>query len=268
VWHTASTGIELWLSAIAFGASQVWVLMTDEEAPDYRSAVAAQMQVAQTILHGLGLSGEHLRIVSANDAPALDAALRAAPAQTVAKSATYAVQADKRATLDLAIEHLLAQAVAAPEAIALPAPASPLGSLIVDAERCTMCLSCVSACPEVALADNPDKLQLRFIEKNCVQCGLCASTCPEQAITLEPRLWLADAGKARKQLRVLNEVEPYRCIRCAKPFGTPKAVELMIAKLGGHAMFQGAAADRLKMCSDCRVIDLHTNPNEVRITDV
>jgi len=268
VWHTASTGIELWLSAIAFGASQVWVLMTDEEAPDYRSAVAAQMQVAQTILHGLGLSGEHLRIVSANDAPALDAALRAAPAQTVAKAATYAVQADKRATLDLAIEHLLAQAVAAPEAIALPAPASPLGSLIVDAERCTMCLSCVSACPEAALADNPDKLQLRFIEKNCVQCGLCASTCPEQAITLEPRLWLADAGKARKQLRVLNEVEPYRCIRCAKPFGTPKAVELMIAKLGGHAMFQGAAADRLKMCSDCRVIDLHTNPNEVRITDV
>jgi ferredoxin len=268
VWHTASTGIELWLSAIAFGASQVWVLMTDEEAPDYRSAVAAQMQVAQTILHGLGLSGEHLRIVSANDAPALDAALRAAPAQTVAKAATYAVQADKRATLDLAIEHLLAQAVAAPEEIALPAPASPLGSLIVDAERCTMCLSCVSACPEAALADNPDKLQLRFIEKNCVQCGLCASTCPEQAITLEPRLWLADAGKARKQLRVLNEVEPYRCIRCAKPFGTPKAVELMIAKLGGHAMFQGAAADRLKMCSDCRVIDLHTNPNEVRITDV
>jgi len=268
VWHTASTGIELWLSAIAFGASQVWVLMTDEEAPDYRTAVAAQMQVAQTILRGLGLSGEHLRIVGANDAHALDAALRSAPAQTVTKAATYAVQADKRATLDLATEHLLAQAAVAPEAIALPAPASPLGSLIVDAERCTMCLSCVSACPEAALADNPDKLQLRFIEKNCVQCGLCASTCPEQAITLEPRLWLADAGKARKQLRVLNEVEPYRCIRCSKPFGTPKAVELMIAKLGAHAMFQGAAADRLKMCSDCRVIDLHTNPHEVRITDV
>ena len=173
-----------------------------------------------------------------------------------------------RATLDLALDHLLAQAPRVTDVVPLPATASPWGSLAIDTERCTMCLSCVGACPEAALADNPDKPQLRFIEKNCVQCGLCASTCPEQAITLEPRLWLSDAGKARQQLRVLNEVEPYRCIRCAKPFGTPKGIELMIAKLGAHPMFQGAAADRLKMCGDCRVIDLHTNPNEVRITDL
>ena len=268
VWHTASMGIELWLSAIAFGASQVWVLMTAEEAPDYRAAVAAQMQVAQTILAGLGLRGEHLRIVDATELRALDAALQAAPAQTVKQAARFSVQADKRATLDLAIEHLLLEASPVPEVITLPERASPFGSLVVDAERCTMCLSCVSACPEAALADNPDKLQLRFIETNCVQCGLCATTCPEDAITLEPRLWLADAGKARKQLRVLNEVEPYRCIRCAKPFGTLKAIELMVAKLGAHPMFQGAGADRLRMCGDCRVIDIHTNPNEVRITDV
>ena len=268
VWHTASTGIDLWLSAIAFGASQVWVLMTDEEAPEYRTAVAAQMQVAQAILAGMGLSGAHLRIVEARDANALDAALQAAPAQTVKQAATFTVQADKRATLDLAIEHLLLQSSPAPESIALPAGASPFGNLVVNADRCTMCLSCVSACPEAALADNPDKPQLRFIEKNCVQCGLCASTCPEDAITLEPRLWLADAGKARKQARVLNEVEPYHCVRCSKPFGTLKAIELMVTKLGAHSMFQGAGADRLRMCGDCRVIDIHTNPNEVRITDV
>ena len=267
-WHTASVGIELWLSAIAFGASQVWVLMTEEEAPAYRAAVAAQMQVAQAILTGLGLQGEHLRIVDATDVPTLDAALQARPAQAMKQAATFSVQADKRATLDLAIEHLLQHASPAPVEIALPAGASPFGSLRVDTERCTMCLSCVSACPEAALADNPDKPQLRFIEKNCVQCGLCASTCPEEAITLEPRLWLADAGKARKQARVLNEVEPYRCIRCDKPFATPKAIELMVAKLGAHPMFQGAAAERLRMCSDCRVIDIHSNPDEVRITDV
>jgi len=131
-----------------------------------------------------------------------------------------------------------------------------------------MCLSCVGACPEAALADNPDKPQLRFIEKNCVQCGLCETTCPEQAITLQPRLLLADEGKARKQPRVLNEVEPYRCIRCNKPFGTLKAIEAMMAKLAGHSMFQGAAAERLKMCGDCRVIDMHTRSDEVRITDI
>ena len=270
LWHTASVGLDLWLAAFAYGASQVWLLLTDEEAPEYRAALAGQAELANTLLQGLGFDGERVRLLSVRDArdlAALDAALQAPPAMPLAPAAGFAVQADKRATLDLAIEHLLAHARLAPDAIALPAPASPFGSLSVDADRCTMCLSCVSACPEAALADNRDKLQLRFIEKNCVQCGLCASTCPEDAITLEPRLWLADAGKARKQLRVLNEVEPYRCIRCAKPFGTPKAIELMIAKLGAHPMFQGAAAQRLRMCGDCRVIDLHSHPNEVRITD-
>ncbi|HWH84189.1 MAG TPA: 4Fe-4S dicluster domain-containing protein [Burkholderiaceae bacterium] len=271
-WHTASIGLELWLSAIAFGAAQVWVLMTDEEAPAYREAVAAQMAIGQAILAGMGLAGEHLRIVDGHDLAVLDAALQAAPAQTVAQPATFSVQADKRATLDLAIEHLLAdataRAAAAPEAIALPAAGSPLGTLVVDADRCTLCLACVGACPEAALADNPEKPQLRFIEKNCVQCGLCEKTCPENAITLQPRLWLADGGKARKQLRVLNEAAPFRCIRCHKPFGTLKAIEAMVGKLGTHPMFQGAAAERLRMCSDCRVIDIHTNPNEVRITDV
>ncbi|CAN5401018.1 4Fe-4S binding protein [soil metagenome] len=271
-WHTASIGIELWLSAIAFGASQVWVAMTSEEAPEYRAAVAAQMEVAQAILGGLGFAGEHFRIVEAADVMALDAALQAPPAQGVAKAASFTVQAEKRATLDLAIDHLMQQARAlamtVPEVITLPAPASPFGSLVVNADRCTMCLSCVSACPEAALADNAEKPQLRFIESNCVQCGLCASTCPEDAIALAPRLWLADGGKARKQARVLNEAEPYRCVRCSKPFGTLKAIELMLSKLGAHPMFQGAAAERLRMCGDCRVIDIHSNANEVRIGDL
>jgi ferredoxin len=266
VWHTASLGIELWLSAIAQGASQVWVLMTDEEAPAYREAVAAQMAVAQAILAGLGYAGEHFRLIGASAAPALDAALRVAPAVGVKQPASYAVQADKRTTLELALEHLIAQAPAAPESIALPA-ASPLGSIRVDPQACTLCLACVGACPAGALLDNPDRPQLRFIEKNCLQCGLCETTCPEQAIALEPRLLLADAGKARRQPRVLHELEPYRCLRCGKPFGTLRAIEAMVERLAGHSMFQGAAAERLKMCGDCRVIDIHTNPDELRITD-
>ena len=268
VWHTASIGIDLWLAAIALGASEVWVLATDEEAPEYRTALGEQMAVAQAILAGLGYAGTHLRLIDGSDARALDLALQAPPAQGVGKAATLSPQADKRATLDLAIDHLLTQAPAVTESIALPTAGSPFGTLAIDKDKCTMCLSCVGACPEAALADNPEAPQLRFIEKNCVQCGLCVTTCPESAITLEPRLWLADGGKARKQLRVLNEAQPYACIKCGKPFGTLKAIESMIGKLAGHSMFQGAAAERLKMCGDCRVIDIHTNPSEVRITDL
>ncbi|MBX3607048.1 MAG: 4Fe-4S dicluster domain-containing protein [Piscinibacter sp.] len=271
LWHTASAGIDLWLAAIAYGASQVWVLLTDEEAPEYRAALTDQMAVAKAILSGLGYAGEHLRLVEARDArdlAALDTALRAAPAQGVAQPATLAVQADKRATLDLVLDHLLTQAPQAAESIALPAAGAPFGSLAIDTDKCTLCLSCVGACPEGALADNPERPQLRFIERHCVQCGLCATTCPEQAITLQPRLWLADGGRARKAARVLHEVEPYRCIKCGKPFGTLKAIEAMLSKLSGHAAFQGAAADRLKMCGDCRVVDLYSNPNELKITDL
>jgi len=292
VWHTASVGIDLWLAAIALGAVQVWVLMTDEEAPDYRRAVAAQMEVAQAILTGLGFGSGHFAIVDAagvavdasaalargpasavvpgrgrSTDPALaavDRALAAPPAVGVGRPATFSVQADKRTTLDLALDHLMQSSASVPEAITLPA-ASPFGNLIVDTAACTLCLACVGACPEAALADNADRPQLRFFEKNCVQCGLCASTCPEDAITLEPRLLLADGGKARAQPRVLNEAEPFCCVRCGKPFGTLRAIELMIAKLGSHAMFQGAAAARLKMCGDCRIIDIHSDPGEVRI---
>ena len=77
VWHTASVGIDLWLSAIAFGAVQVWVLMTDEEAPDYRRAVAAQMEVAQAILTGLGFGAGHFAIVDAKDVAVDASAARA-----------------------------------------------------------------------------------------------------------------------------------------------------------------------------------------------
>ena len=270
VWHTASIGLDLWLAAIAQGASQVWVLLTHEEAPDYRAALAEQMEVADALLNGLGFTGRHFALIDTRDTrdlAALDVALREPPAAGVARAATFAAQADKRATLELALDHLLAQAPTATDEIALPA-ASPFGSLNVNTDTCTLCLACVGACPAGALLDNPERPQLRFIEKNCVQCGLCAHTCPEDAIALQPRLWLADGGKARKAPRVLHETEPFRCIRCGKPFGTLRGIETMMAKLAGHAAFQGKAAERLKMCGDCRVIDMHTNPDEVRITDL
>ena len=82
---------------------------------------------------------------------------------------------------------------------------------------------------------------------------------------MQPRLLLTPE---RKQARILNEAKPYACIRCGKPFGTLKGIEAMLGKLAGHSMFQGAALERLKMCGDCRVIDLYSSQNESRITDL
>jgi ferredoxin len=272
LWHTANTGVDLWLSAVAYGASQVVVLTTHEEAPQYLDGLQAQMDVAQGILRGLGYTGTHLQLLRATHPTGIDAALQAlgqTRQKTPAVAARFAVAQEKRSTLEMALEHLIAQApmpvAERPGAIALPALGSPLGTIEVNKDRCTLCLSCVSACPASALQDNPQLPQLRFIEKNCVQCGLCATTCPENAITLQPRLLLTPE---RAQLRVLNEAKPWACVRCSKPFGTVKAIEAMLDKLSGHAMFQGEALERLKMCSDCRVIDLYSSQSETKVTDL
>ncbi len=272
LWHTASMGIDLWLSAVAYGASQVVVLVTDEEAPQYLEGLQAQMDVAQTILRGLGYTGSHLQLLKAAHPTELDAALQALGSTrqaTPTVPARHAVAQEKRSTLEMALDHLIEHAPGPAElraeAIALPAIGSPLGSITVNKDRCTLCLSCVSACPASALQDNPQLPQLRFIEKNCVQCGLCATTCPEDAIALQPRLLLTPE---RAQLRVLNEAKPWACVRCSKPFGTVKAIEAMLGKLSGHPMFQGEALERLKMCSDCRVIDLYSSQTEAKVTDL
>jgi hypothetical protein len=51
--------------------------------------------------------------------------------------------------------------------------------------------------------------------------------------------------------------------------GTQKMIEAMLGKLAGHSMFAGPGKlDRLKMCADCRVIDLVQNEGSVDIRDV
>ena len=278
LWHTASIGLDLWLSALAFGATQAVVVVTDEEAPQYLQLLKDQMAVAQALLTGLGYlggyEGKRLHLLQPKDSHALDGDLQAIAGATVTAVVTlparFAVTPEKRSTLELALDHLVEHAPlghrkALPEFIPLPASGSPFGSLVVNKDACTLCLACVSACPASALSDNPQSPQLRFTEKNCVQCGLCVKTCPEDALRLQPRLLLT---AERKTARLLNEMQPYACVRCSKPFGTLKAIEGMLGKLAGHAMFQGAALERLKMCGDCRVIDLYSATDEARITDL
>ena len=185
---------------------------------------------------------------------ALDRAPAGVPAPT---PASFLPEGSKRGLLALSFRelHRAAPAPAPVGAIALPAGA-PFGGLDYNADACTLCLACVSACPTAALTDNPERPMLRFTESLCVQCGLCAATCPEDAILgLVPRLDIAawDAPKT-----VLKEEEPFHCVGCGKAFGTKSAIEAVVRKLADrHWMFSGAAGEArtrvLMMCEDCRV---------------
>jgi len=266
VHHVASIGLDVWLAALAHGASQVAVMLGGAEAPEYRAALAAQMGVADAIAQGLGYQGEHFRLFDGSDTMAFEQALWSWQAALgVRAAATFAFSGDKRTTAALAIEHLAAHAPVPRQEIALP-PASPYGTIAVNRDACTMCLACVGSCPEGAILDNPETPQLRFIEAKCVQCGICAKTCPENAIALAPRLNLAAAAK---RPRVLNEAALFECIACGKPIGPEKMIANMLGRLAAHSMFADPGAlERLKMCADCRVKDMMKNERGLDIRDV
>ena len=262
-WHVAAIGLDLLLPAIAFGASQVIVLAAGSEDDEYLASLREQMAIGQAVLSQLGYAGTHFAVIEAATPEALARALAGlAPAQGVPVSGTFLLANDKRTAIEFAVEHLAKHAPTRVDEIALPAGA-PYGQVLVDRAKCTMCMACVGSCPESALMDGVDQPLLKFLERNCVQCGLCENTCPEEAISLAPRLLLTPAVR---EARVLNETQPFHCVRCSKPFGTKQMVDAMSGRLAGHSMFaQADALRRLQMCADCRVVDMMSSKNELSV---
>lgn len=252
-----SVGIDAWLACLAYGAEAVALLTCDATPPQVIETLQEQLATAQAILAGMGYPEGRLRLVNGDQAAGALQALAELPTGQLQQAATFAAPpADKRGTLRLALEHLQSQAPALKRIAPLPAGA-PFGEVRVDATACTLCMSCVSACPTSALRDGRSLPQLHFREWSCVQCGLCERTCPEAAITLVPRL-LYDTA-AREQPRVLHEEQPVCCVACGKPFATRAMLDKLSRKLEGHWMFRDEAARRrLQMCEDCRVRDMFT----------
>ncbi|MEJ2344555.1 MAG: 4Fe-4S binding protein [Gammaproteobacteria bacterium] len=263
VEEAGSLGMDAWLTALAYGADQVLILVTGATPPSVLRELSLQLSYAWAILEGMGYARERLQLFGYRD-PDESWPIHAAGAigdGAAMVPGTFAAFDEKRTMIRLAVDHLHEHAPQARPLAALPAGA-PFGEVWVDAQNCTLCMACASQCPTGALLAGDGRPQLRFLEQNCVQCGLCARSCPEDAIGPSPR-YLYDAGQ-RARIRVLYEEEPFRCVSCGKPFASQKVVARMTQKLHNHWMFQDEAAlRRLKMCEECRVIDLfeHGNPD-------
>jgi ferredoxin len=246
-------GLENLAAAFAFGASAVRFLLRGKPRHDV-TALRRTMALAEPILAGLGFGTGRVAAIETDDPDVLGVALRAIPSMPPApRPASFLPQGGKRSVLRSALSELHRAAPVPVDRVALPEGA-PFGAVEIDVGGCTLCLSCVSACPTGALSDDPERPMLRFAEDACVQCGLCRATCPEKVITLKPQL---DFRAATASARILKEEEPFCCIRCGKPFGVKSMIERVTSQLQGrHWMYKDKPArlDLIKMCDDCRVV--------------
>ena len=254
--EVTQVGVEAIVAAFAYGAAGVRFLVRAKPLHDI-AGLSQTIAMADAILSGLGFSGPprcHDRDRRSGCARR-DACAAIEPGAAVERPSTFKTVGKRRDLLRFALTELHRIAPAPADVIALPEGA-PLGAISVDVSGCTLCLSCVSACPTGALLDDPDRPALKFVEDACVQCGLCKSTCPEKVITLTPQI---DFTAARARPRILKEEEPALCIRCNKPFGVKSTIDKVAAKLEGrHWMFPASnkRADAIRMCADCRVITM------------
>ena len=243
-------GLDFVFVALAHGAAHVRILLTPDRDKN-TGAFAAEIAIAEAAMAGLGYGSGRAGLIETADPDVVAKALSDLDAAPGAVAAQFKALGRKRQIMAPALSHLHVHAPKPVEAVALPEGA-PFGRVNVNVAGCTLCLSCVGACPTGALKDNQDKPQLSFAESLCVQCGLCRATCPEKVIALEPRLSFAAAARAHQ---IVKEEEPFHCVRCNKPFGTKSSIERIAEKLKDHPMFSGPAAlERLRMCENCRVV--------------
>jgi ferredoxin len=253
--EVTQVGLEAIVAAFAYGAANVRFLLRAKPLHDI-AGLLQTIAMADAILSGLGFAGRRVSTIETDDPDTLGDMLRGIePGATVQRPATFRTVGKRRDLLRFALTELHRAAPAPTDVIALPEGA-PLGAVSVDVSGCTLCLSCVSACPTGALRDDPERPALKFVEDACVQCGLCKSTCPENVITLTPQI---DFTAATARTRIIKEEEPALCIRCNKPFGVKSTIDKITAKLEGrHWMYPASdkRIDAIRMCADCRVVTM------------
>jgi ferredoxin len=253
--EVTQVGLEAIVAAFAYGAANVRFLLRAKPLHDM-AGLSRTIAMADAILSGLGFAGRRVSTIETDDPDTLGETLRGIePGATVQRPATFRTVGKPRDLLRFALTELHRAAPAPIDVIALPEGA-PLGAVSVDVSGCTLCLSCVSACPTGALRDDPERPALKFVEDACVQCGLCKSTCPEKVITLTPQI---DFTAATARTRIIKEEEPALCIRCNKPFGVKSTIDKIAAKLEGrHWMYPASdkRIDAIRMCADCRVVTM------------
>jgi len=243
-------GHDLLVSSFALGFKKIFILINPKNSEEY-SFLPKQVEIANSLLSGIGKNDKKsISVIEETDPELVENKIYQTTEYTKIKPSPFTPLGAPRGILRAGIQGLSKSNNNKNPMIQLP-EGSPYGKVDVNLDSCTICLSCVSACPAGALQDNPDAPQLLFREDACLQCGICVATCPEKAISLVPQFNLNDEAMSAE---VIIEDKPFDCIECGKTFGTTKSIERIIDKLSSHSMFEAEGrTEMLKMCEDCRV---------------
>jgi ferredoxin len=250
--EVTQVGLETLVAAFLYGAAAVRLLVRARPRHDLSSLHAA-IVLTESLLGGLGFAGARIATIETDDPDELSVSLRGVPELPAARPSSFLPLGADKPTMRRRLLRQLHRAAPTPvDIVALPEGA-PFGSVDVDTDGCTLCLSCVSACPTGALQDNNEQPMLRFTEDACIQCGLCQATCPEKVIRLTPQM---DFRSSSASTRILKSEQPFCCVRCGKPFGVRSIIERVTAKLAEkHWMYKDSSQrlELIKMCDECRV---------------
>lgn len=104
------------------------------------------------------------------------------------------------------------------------------GSISINEEQCTLCLSCADACNTGALTVHAEDRTLRCNPALCTACGYCETTCPEKnCLHLEKNQIVLRPDFFKQNVMAKDEL--FKCVECGKGFAPAKAVGKIAAMM-------------------------------------
>jgi ferredoxin/coenzyme F420-reducing hydrogenase delta subunit len=127
----------------------------------------------------------------------------------------------------------------------------PLGTVELDATKCTGCGLCALNCPTDAITilthGDGVNYELLFQYDSCVACGMCINICPENSLTLEHILDLHRIGGPAS---VLFHDSMVLCRRCSRPVAPKSMLDRLSERLRGTG---NSLSEWLDLCPDCKI---------------
>ena len=123
--------------------------------------------------------------------------------------------------------------------------------LKINAEKCTLCMSCVESCNANALLSAKDNFTLLLNPSLCTACGYCIDTCAEKCI--EMSLGGYRLNESFLTHRVLASDEPFRCVECGEIYATKKSIQKVKGILQSVFMGDSLKLKSLECCEKCKV---------------